>query len=432
MTRIGLHEAGERYLVHRRLGGGLVGETFLALDQTFDKTVVVRYLPSSRLSTSKLADRATGVAQKLQELDDPTVVPMSDVGVAEATHQAYIVRDFVFGQTAAEATAQGRLDLADVVSVGISLGEALQGVHEAGIVHGDLKPSNILLTPEGDVRLVDVGTAQVLGNLSQFLAHLPPKLRRALRGAAPLAEYFESSDYAAPELLRGEQVAPSTDLYAAGRVLAELTNAAPLHESTALIDPAAARLVRRGTAYSRPAAELQEVMSELLSPDPEARPEAQEFVERLRAVEGMFETERTRLPTPRSPSPSARFLNVWFEADEPVPPLLAETWYELGMNIGSRRRESAGSETFIEPDFGGREELDLLISLYSDELEIESHALELRLPRKGDSEEKTTKLRAPQPGLAKLDIVVSLLPQLEILQTLELALQVQPAVALVE
>jgi serine/threonine protein kinase len=373
--------------------------------------VVLRVLESG-VSTSRLIDQASALADALGRLDDPRIVQVVDVGIAEmpdAADRAFVVREFVPGRTVREAAAERTLTLRDVVDVAISIGEALEAAHDAGIVHGDLRPSNILLTPESEVRLVDFGAADLVRARSTVDRILEPLRRPFLGKARPLHELDE---YVAPEVRVSRPAAPSADMYATGRILAELVRDVP--EAAA-----------PGAAAER----FQQVVGELLSAKPDLRPLAGELVRRLRAVDGLLATapqgERAGAP-PLAEAPESRAVNVWFEADDPVPPLVVDAWYTLGLDIGAHRK-GAATEAFAEPDFGGQDELELLVSLYGDELELSSHSLALRLPRNGDSEERTFRARAREPGSAGLQIVISVLPELEILQTLELVFPVVPA-----
>src|SRR6266487_599556 len=94
---------------------------------------------------------------------------------------------------------------------------------------------------------------------------------------------------------------------------------------------------------------------------------------------------RPRKPPPRALAASPRFVNTWFEDDrEPVLPLEVGRPYRLGLNIGGRRQEEkTQSERFVEPDFGGHDQVRLVVSLYSEDFEIEagSRQLALVLPR---------------------------------------------------
>lgn len=405
----------DRYTVHGPLRDGRASTTFLAVERDSERSVVLRTLESRR-SVSRLVSRANSLAARLEQLDDPRIVTVSDVGVApmgDAGERAYVVRDFVVGQTVGEAAAQPAFGFRALLEIALAVAQALVAAHRAGLSHGDLKPSNIVLTPENEVRLVDFGSVE-LAAPPRRLSRLVPPLRA--RRAREAATFDPGARYVAPELIRGSRPAPSADMYAAGRVFSDLVEAVPAAE-----------------AATGAAARFRTIVDDLQAPDPALRTPAAELVRRLQEVGGLFASERgtaeVGAPSPAAEAastaarPGGRVVNVWFESDEPVPPLAAGVWYTLVLNIGSPRLGAVAGR-FEEPDFGGRDELELLVSLYSDELELESHTFDLRLPRLGDSDEIAVRARARQAGRARLRIVISALPELAVLQTLELAVDV--------
>jgi hypothetical protein len=127
-------------------------------------------------------------------------------------------------------------------------------------------------------------------------------------------------------------------------------------------------------------------------------------------------------------SQQGRFVNTWFEADRPVPPLTLGQWEVFCLDIGPREDE-ANAVPFAEPDFGVHHELELCVTLYSRELDIEHGTARIRLPRTGRSSVARTRVRAHVAGHCRLDIVLSLARELDILQTLSVEVRAQAQLA---
>jgi len=127
----------------------------------------------------------------------------------------------------------------------------------------------------------------------------------------------------------------------------------------------------------------------------------------------------------------ARFVNTWFEGEEPVLPLRLGDWHIFKLNIGARRQDFSGtSAPFTEPAFGQQNQQNLLVSFFSEHFEITKRHIDLVLPRAGDTDAIETRLKPIHAGECVLEIVVSLAKELEILQTLEVRVEaIEAAVA---
>ena len=195
-TRLGRHE------VLGVLGEGGMGVVYRALDPKLDREVALKLLPRDLVADPEARAALLAEARAVARLDHPHVGVIHEVGetddagvfLAMALHQ---------GETLAERLRRGPLPLpvADVLRIGQALASALEAAHQAGIVHRDVKPSNVLLTDGGGVRLVDFGIATALGSLPS---------PRGSRG------------YASPETTAGDPVDARTDLWSLGVLLHEL------------------------------------------------------------------------------------------------------------------------------------------------------------------------------------------------------------------
>src|SRR5437867_10793846 len=247
-----------RYVLLKRLGAGGMGEVFLARDVTTGSECALKRLkPGPAVPASELTRREF---QALTRLRHPLVVAVHELGFAP-DGMPYYTMEYVPGVAADRALKPG--DWAALFLVAAQVAHGLEALHAAGVIHGDLKPSNLLVLPAptaGElplgVRLLDFGLAAVLGRDEQGHRGTP--------------------GYAAPELVRGEPPSHATDLHGLGATLFTLAAGRPPFEAdrpSSLLrrqragPPAAQPLEEAGT----PAA-LAQLVLRMLAPDPAQRP----------------------------------------------------------------------------------------------------------------------------------------------------------------
>jgi eukaryotic-like serine/threonine-protein kinase len=189
-----------RYQLRHELGHGGMGTVYLALDTYLEREVAVKMLDGHNLSQigrNLLLHEARAAAR----LSHPNVVMVFDLG--EQGDIPFVVMEYVPGETLATVRPQ-RME--DVIRIARQLCAALQHAHDKGLVHRDVKPQNVLLTPEGVAKLMDFGLARALD-----------------RPLDPEDSFSGTVSYVAPEQARGEQITFVADLYALGVLLYELT-----------------------------------------------------------------------------------------------------------------------------------------------------------------------------------------------------------------
>jgi O-6-methylguanine DNA methyltransferase len=271
-SRLGQVVAG-RYELRRHLGTGGMGVVYQAHDRVLDETVALKLIRSDQLSgdAEQLA-RVIDEVRLTRRVTHPNVVRIHDVGAAGADR--FLVMEYVEGTSLARVlAARGRLPLAAALILGMQVCRALEAVHLRGVLHRDVKPENILLTAEGQLKLSDFGVA-------------------ALRGADPpdRAGFTPPGtlSYMAPELLLGERADVRTDIFAAGVVLHEsLTGRRPFEAPTpTMLAASMLRGDRLPIADDRsvPPA-LARLISAVVAADPERRPaSAAAFHDELAAI----------------------------------------------------------------------------------------------------------------------------------------------------
>ena len=207
-----------RYRLEGLLGRGGMGEVYRAVDTADGQAVAVKVLPAS--ADRHHADRLRREAQIVAGLTDPHIVAVLDAGAEDG--RLYLAMRLVDGADLRRVLAGGRLEPARAIGVLTQVATALDTAHANGVVHRDVKPSNILLSEDGTAYLTDFGIARPLD---------PEVTRMTVTGG-----YVGSLDYIAPEQLRGLDVTGTADVYSLACVLYEcLTGKVPFPGT----DPAA-------------------------------------------------------------------------------------------------------------------------------------------------------------------------------------------------
>jgi serine/threonine protein kinase len=206
-----------RYRLHRRLGVGAFGTVWLAHDERLDREVAVKIVPRERVVGGRFEREARAAAR----LAHPGVVILYEAGADD--EGAYLVSELVRGNTLAGLLDEGRLSDRDVVAIGIVLCDALAHAHAHGVIHRDVKPSNVLVpdqpsTPAQLAKLTDFGVARVVGGDSLTYT----------------GDVIGTAAYMAPEQAEGLEAGAPADLYSLALVLYEgLTGVNPVRAGTA-------------------------------------------------------------------------------------------------------------------------------------------------------------------------------------------------------
>jgi serine/threonine protein kinase len=206
--------AGDRlagYLIEDALGEGGMGVVFRARRVADGAAVALKVMRADLASDERHRRRFRREARAAAEVRHPHLVGLIETG--EADGHWFIAMRLVDGMTLRQRIgAQGPLAVADLVQLALEVAAGLEALHDAGIVHRDVKPSNILIDSRGSAALADFGLARA----DRYSAITEP------------GQVLGTLDYIAPELIRGEEPSPASDLYGLGCVLFEgLTGAPP-------------------------------------------------------------------------------------------------------------------------------------------------------------------------------------------------------------
>ncbi|MBO0827335.1 MAG: serine/threonine protein kinase [Streptosporangiales bacterium] len=197
----------ERYEIEERIGGGGMADVYRALDRRLDRSVAVKVFRPGTDTAGR--NRFEAEARLVAGLAHAGLVPVYDVGLDGAA--PFLVMQLVDGPTLAQQVATGPLSAGRTARIGMELARTLAYVHARGIVHRDVKPSNVLLDPTGRVLLTDFGVSRLVD-----------AARMTATGQA-----IGTAAYLAPEQVRGATAGPAADVYALGLVLLECLTGEP-------------------------------------------------------------------------------------------------------------------------------------------------------------------------------------------------------------
>ncbi|MFD2077942.1 serine/threonine protein kinase [Actinopolymorpha cephalotaxi] len=207
---------GGRYELGEVLGHGGMAEVRIGVDRRLGRTVAVKTLRPDLATDPIFQARFRREAQSAAALNQPTIVAVYDTGEekADGISIPYIVMEYVEGRTLRDVLREGRRILPErALEITADVLEALEYSHRAGIIHRDIKPGNVMLTPNGDVKVMDFGIARAVADASATMTQT--------------AAVIGTAQYLSPEQARGESVDARSDIYSTGCLLYELLTGRP-------------------------------------------------------------------------------------------------------------------------------------------------------------------------------------------------------------
>lgn len=151
----------KRYVIRQKLGAGAMGTVYLADDKKLDRRVAIKVLPAPRINDAGAIARFQREAKALAKLAHPNIVQAYDSDEEQGRH--FLVMEYAEGANLADLIrAQGRIHSARAADYAYQVALGLQNAHDKGLVHRDLTPGNLLLTPQGTVKILDLGLARFL------------------------------------------------------------------------------------------------------------------------------------------------------------------------------------------------------------------------------------------------------------------------------
>jgi serine/threonine protein kinase len=204
----------DRYEILGTLGSGATSRVDKARDTILGRTVALKTLVHS-FGAPVEQKQFLREAQIVSQLSDPAIVSLYDVGIEDGSI-AYLVMEYVPGKTLQQVLAAGPIPVARACAWAADLAGALRGAHRAGVIHGDIKPANILVTEDGKVKLGDFGIARFATQVSRS------------------GQLMGTPAYLSPEQILGETQSTRSDLFSLGILLYQMVTGVPPFEGSSV------------------------------------------------------------------------------------------------------------------------------------------------------------------------------------------------------
>lgn len=284
------------YQLLERIGAGALGEVFRARDTVHGRTVALKRVPAALAADQQRLGLLHDTALTLSQVSHPGVAMLYECGAEDG--ESFVAQEFVPGQSLTQLLAGRPINAPRAVDLAVRIADSLAALHAAGLTHGDLRPDNIMVTPKGQVKLLDAGLAAFTGG---------GMMRASARAGGLTEASLPVLRYLAPEEALGETGDGRADLFAVGLILYEMLTGQPAFErptadATLLAILKDAVPVPRATQPNLPIG-LDRIVSRALARSLGARYQtATQLADDLRAVKsaldeeldepGVFEPER--------------------------------------------------------------------------------------------------------------------------------------------
>ncbi len=261
------------YEIVAPLGAGGMGEVYRARDARLGRDVAIKALPAEFNADPERLARFRREAQMLASLNHPNIAAI--YGLEESSGAPHLVLELVEGETLAAQLKRGPLSPPEALRLGIQIASALEAAHERGVVHRDLKPGNVMITPRGTAKVLDFGLAKSDAPLppSGDLSESPTMTMQA--GATLEGVILGTAAYMSPEQARGKPVDRRSDVWSFGCVLFECLAGSPPFGGDTVSDRIARILEREPTWTALPAGaspRVREILRRCLRKEADARP----------------------------------------------------------------------------------------------------------------------------------------------------------------
>jgi TolB-like protein len=297
------------YRVIARVGAGGMGEVYRARDTRLERDVAIKVLHATSLGQEEARTRFRKEALTLARLNHPNIGTVFDFCTENGVD--FLVMELVAGVSLRERIAGRPLAERDVIALGIAIASALEEAHEQRIIHRDLKPGNIMVTPRGQVKVLDFGLARLLRPESEADLTATMSESHVVAGTIP---------YMAPEQLRGHPADTRTDIWALGVVLYEMATGVRPFQGQSGFELSSAILDRSPTPLPPAVATtLRAVVERCLEKDPGRRyqraGEVRAALETIQAGGTSLRVARPWLAISAGAATVAAMLGILFMAD---------------------------------------------------------------------------------------------------------------------
>jgi len=290
-----------QYRLLEKIGAGGMGEVWRATDTSLDREVAIKVLPESFGRDAERLARFEREAKVLASLSHPRIAQIYGLHEAEGLH--FLAMELVRGEDLAQRLEAGSISLEEALKIALQVADALETAHEHGIIHRDLKPANIVVSAEGDAKVLDFGLAKMFeatpwsGDPEQS-----PTLTSAGTQAGTI---LGTATYMSPEQARGRGVDRRADIWSFGCVLYEMTTGKRLFKGETVSDTIALILQSQPDWDALPATmppRLRQLIQRCLQREPRHR--LRDIGDARIDIEEMLAAKEWLHPSPTTPFPA--------------------------------------------------------------------------------------------------------------------------------
>ncbi len=231
------------YEIIEQAGAGGMGEVYKAKDTRLDRTVAIKILPANIASNLEFRERFEREAKAISSLNHAHICTLYDIG--REGEIDYLVMEFLEGETLSERLLRGPIPYEEMLQIAVQIASGMDSAHQQGLVHRDLKPGNVMLSPEG-AKLLDFGLAKV-----QFTGGAQDVT--AITQTTPLTganTILGTMQYMAPEQLEGKEADVRSDIFAFGAIMYEMSTGKKAFEGSSSATLIAAIIEREPVSIS--------------------------------------------------------------------------------------------------------------------------------------------------------------------------------------
>jgi eukaryotic-like serine/threonine-protein kinase len=267
-------EAGKclgHYEIIEQIGEGGMGEVYLAKDTRLERKTAIKILPGSLAQDGERMQRFVREAKSASALNHPNIITIYEIGEADQTR--FIATEYIEGETLRERLKGSPLETGSALEIAIQVASALGAAHRAGIVHRDVKPENVMIRPDGLVKLLDFGIAKLTEKRNE--TDPDSEAATAIKAQTIPGMIIGTVAYMSPEQARGTAVDARSDIFSFGVVLYEMLAGKPPFKGESAIETIGLILNKEPLPLSRHLPEvpheIERIINKTLRKDREER-----------------------------------------------------------------------------------------------------------------------------------------------------------------
>jgi serine/threonine protein kinase/Flp pilus assembly protein TadD len=290
------------YEIIEQIGAGGMGEVYLAEDTRLERRIALKILPEKLATDRERMQRFVREAKSASALNHPNIITIYEIGETDNTH--FIATEYIEGDTLRELLSGAPAKLKSALEISIQVASALDAAHRAGIVHRDVKPENVMIRPDGVVKLLDFGIAKLTEKQSNL--DFDSEAATAIKAQTSPGMIIGTAAYMSPEQALGKTVDARSDIFSFGVMLYEMLASKPPFEGGNAIETIGSILNKEPVPLSRHMPdvphEIERIINKALRKDLEERYQtAKDLLIDLKDVKQDLEfqdkLERTASPT---------------------------------------------------------------------------------------------------------------------------------------